>query len=230
MKKGIVMAGLLGSALDFAFGLNSVALAADENSSPAYYSKIIMPLPKDRQASMQKYNWHPGCPVPLSDLALLYVSYWGFDQKEHRGTLVVNKTVAKEVVEIFKEIYAEKFPIALMIPTDDPLIQGSDDAAMAVNNTSAFNCRPTTGKPGVYSNHSYGLAIDINTMINPYVKGTMVSPPSGYLDRSHPVPGMISHGDPVYNAFVSRGWVWGGDWTTRQDYQHFEKPLTPSPM
>ncbi len=199
-------------------------LFANEETVPLYYSKVTIPLPKALQSRMQKYTWKPACPVPLSDLALLSLSYWGFDKKSHIGNLIVNKNVAQEVVDIFRELYSQKFPIALMLLAEDPLFKGSDDAMMAANNTSAFNCRPITGQQDTYSNHSYGLAIDINTMINPYVKGSVVLPPSGYLNRSKPVPGMISKGDPVYNAFISRGWAWGGEWASRQDYQHFEKP------
>lgn len=203
---------------------NTGVKSADVNDIPTYHGKIISPIPKPLQQLMLKYSWKPGCPVPISNLVLLELSYWGFDQHTHTGQLIVNKVVAQEVLDIFRDLYNQQFPIALMIPVENPMFQGNDDATMAANNSSAFNCRAITGKPGTYSNHSYGLAIDINTMINPYVKDSVVLPLSGYLNRSHPIPGMISRGDPVYKAFVSRGWAWGGDWDTRQDYQHFEKP------
>ena len=97
---------------------------------------------------------------------------------------------------------------------------------MAANNTSAFNCRDTTGKPGVFSNHSWGRAIDINPLTNPYVKGDRVLPPAGrkYLDRSRAFPGSILKDGFVVQEFESKGWTWGGRWLDRQDYQHFEKP------
>ena len=44
---------------------------------------------------------------------------------------------------------------------------GSDLAAMRADNTSAFNCRTVTGNPYRLSQHSYGNAIDINTVRNP---------------------------------------------------------------
>jgi hypothetical protein len=50
---------------------------------------------------------------------------------------------------------------------------------MAADNTSAFNCRPVTGTTDRGSNHSYGRAIDVSTIENPYVKGNTVLPPGG---------------------------------------------------
>jgi hypothetical protein len=93
---------------------------------------------------------------------------------------------------------------------------------MSANNTSAFNCRTVTGGDS-YSEHSYGRAIDINPLVNPYVKGSTVLPPEGsqYADRSLDAPGMIHSGDEVVTAFAARGWVWGGTWSSLKDYQHF---------
>jgi hypothetical protein len=101
---------------------------------------------------------------------------------------------------------------------------GGDRRSMAANNTSAFNCRSVVGRPGVWSQHSYGWAIDINPVQNPFVmSGGTVLPPAGeaYVDRSRRAPGMIHRGDVVYRAFASIGWEWGGDWSSSKDYQHF---------
>ncbi|MGL4338262.1 MAG: M15 family metallopeptidase, partial [Turicibacter sp.] len=77
------------------------------------------------------------------------------------------------------------------------------------------------------SQHAYGLAIDLNPKINPYISNGMILPASGmhYANRDQEVIGMIKKGDPVYEAFISRGWSWGGDWTSIKDYQHFEKKI-----
>jgi hypothetical protein len=106
---------------------------------------------------------------------------------------------------------------------------GDDNASMAANNTSAFNCRDATGKPGVFSNHSWGRAIDINPLTNPYVKGDRVLPPEGrrYLDRTKEFKGSILKGGLVVREFEKNGWAWGGRWPDRQDYQHFEKQKKP---
>lgn len=200
----------------------SATLASGSLAEPGF-SYQISPIPPQIQAVMQHYTWHPGCPVPLTDLAYLSLSYWGYDRHQHQGALIVNKKLAKEVVAIFRDLYAQKFPIERMQLMDD--FKGNDDAAMAVNNTSAFNCRAITGKPGTFSLHSYGMAVDVNTLVNPYVKGNYVAPPAGraYLDRTRAARGMIVERDGVYWAFISRGWKWGGDWASPEDYQHFEK-------
>ena len=116
------------------------------------------------------------------------------------------------------------FLIERITPIED--FNGDDDASMAANNTSAFNCRDITGQPGRFSNHSWGRAIDINPLINPYVKGDKVYPPEGrkYLNREVEAPGLINSGSYVVKRFLKAGWKWGGDWTNLKDYQHFEKP------
>ncbi len=98
---------------------------------------------------------------------------------------------------------------------------GSDDASMAADNTSAFNCRPVTGGGG-FSEHSYGTAIDLNPVQNPYVSGDLVlpEPGRGYLDRA-PGSGVIRAGDPTVATFAASGWTWGGTWSGPVDYQHF---------
>ncbi len=100
---------------------------------------------------------------------------------------------------------------------------GSDDRSMAADNTSAFNCRLRTGSTTVLSPHSYGRALDINPVENPYVRGSTVLPPAGrpYTDRSLRVPGVLHAGDPVVGAFAAVRWPWGGNWTSLKDYQHF---------
>lgn len=97
--------------------------------------------------------------------------------------------------------------------------------ALKANSTLAFTCRPKTGYKTKFSLHSYGRAIDINTRVNPYVKGKIILPPSGhaYLDRTQKRMGMIVKGDIVYRTFIKWGWHWGGNWKTLKDYMHFEK-------
>ena len=184
---------------------------------------VVSDIPADYKTVMQKNTWHPGCPVAIEDLARLRLPYWGFDGQAHTGLLIVHKRLAAEVTAIFDELYDQRFPIERMEPAD--AFGGSDDASMAANNTSAFNCRDITGRPGQYSLHSYGTAIDINPLVNPYVKGNIVAPPEGkaYLDRTIPAQGLIAEGDAAVRAFTRRGWTWGGAWRAVKDYQHFEK-------
>ena len=90
------------------------------------------------------------------------------------------------------------------------------------NATGAFVCRPVTGGSG-WSEHAYGLAIDVNPFHNPYEKRDVVLPElaTAYLDRGNVRPGMIHSDDVVVDAFASIGWEWGGYWNSLKDYQHF---------
>ena len=125
---------------------------------------------------------------------------------------------------IFSKLHRARFPIEKIRLIDE--YKGSDDASMADNNTSAFNHRPVIGEKNVLSNHSYGLAIDINPLINPYISRTnTVAPPEGkkYVNREIKVPGIITKDSVCFRIFKDYGWAWGGDWKTIKDYQHFEK-------
>lgn len=190
--------------------------------APRFNSEISA-IPSAIATRMQQHTWHPGCPVTLNHLAYIQLSYWGFDNSTHTGTLIVNKDLATEVVALFKVLYRHKFPIQRIELMD--VFHGDDKASMSANNTSAFNCRAVTGRPGEYSQHSYGRAIDINPLLNPYVQGNKVLPAGGavYIDRQHPAPGKIVNGDVIYQEFHQRGWDWAGNWFDVHDYQHFEK-------
>eukprot|EP00274_Cyanoptyche_gloeocystis_P008301 CAMPEP_0196654644 /NCGR_PEP_ID=MMETSP1086-20130531/4372_1 /TAXON_ID=77921 /ORGANISM="Cyanoptyche gloeocystis , Strain SAG4.97" /LENGTH=173 /DNA_ID=CAMNT_0041986531 /DNA_START=22 /DNA_END=540 /DNA_ORIENTATION=+ len=157
-------------------------------------------------------SWRPDGPVTISDLRYLTLSYKDMQGNPQVGELVVHESVASEVTEIFRELYEKGFPIEKMRLIDD--YDADDDLSMADNNTSALCVRPLTGGKKEWSNHAYGLAIDINPRLNPYVKGSVIHPENGaqYANRSNKVPGMIFKGDDCYNAFVRRGWEWGGDW------------------
>ena len=164
-------------------------------------------------------SWRPGCPVPLEDLRYVTVSHRTFDGTTAAGELVVHADVADALVGVFAELDRNGFPIRLMRLVDD--FGADDDASMAADNTSAFNCRAVTGGTG-WSEHAYGRALDLNPVENPYVVGSFVAPPEGraFLDRPDQ-PGVLHRGDAVVTAFARAGWLWGGDWTRPVDYQHF---------
>ena len=167
-------------------------------------------------------SWHEGCPVGPDQLRDLTVAYWGFDGSQHAGHLVVNASVVDAVRAVFQQLLAARFPIRKMVTID--AYGGSDDASSADDNTSAFNCREAVRSDGVHtwSQHAYGLAIDVNDVENPYVDGDTIIPPNGadYVDRSNVRPGMAVPGSAVTDAFAAIGWGWGGGWST-PDYQHF---------
>jgi hypothetical protein len=164
--------------------------------------------------------WFPGCPVGLADLRLLQLSFWGFDGIPHTGQLVVNESVAADVVEVFRRLYAVHFPIEEM-----RLVTKADLDAPPTgdgNVTAAYACRPVRGSTE-WSAHAYGLAIDVDPFTNPYKNGDLVLPElaSSYLDRSWRRPGMIFADGPVVKAFTDVGWTWGGTFHSVLDLQHF---------
>jgi len=165
------------------------------------------------------HSYRVGCPVGPSQLRLLRLSYWGFDGSAHVGSLVVRDRIARDVVAVFRRLYAARFPIRRLRKVD--AYRGSDDASMAADNTSGFNCRFVSGTRH-WSQHAYGEAIDVNPVENPYLEGSRVSTPAGrgYVDRSRQRPGMAVAGGVLVRAFAAVGWQWGGRWAT-PDYQHF---------
>ena len=158
--------------------------------------------------------------MPPAQLRTVRLAYWGFDGRAHDGALVVNRRVTQDVVRVFARLYRARFPIRRMVPLS--AYRGSDDASMAADNTSGFNCRRVDGSTS-WSMHAYGEAIDLNPLENPYVLGRRVLPPAGrrYVDRTDVRPGMVVEGGAVVRAFEAVGWKWGGRWTRLRDYQHF---------
>lgn len=193
---------------------------------PVFHS-TIKPLPAPVRSEVKASVWHPGCPVPLSDLRLLTVSYWGFDHHIHRGQIVTNRAAAPKLAIVFRKLYGLRFPIRHMSLAS---VYGPPSARPADNDVSgSFECRDAVPSPcsggtstGNWSNHAYGLAIDINPLENPYVGCGMSHDKRSlsYLDRSRLRPGMVT--PAVVAAFASVGWGWGGSWTgDTKDYMHF---------
>jgi hypothetical protein len=183
-----------------------------------FASSVSGPL----SAAALPFSWRPGCPVAPHSLRAIHLSYVGFDQQSHTGTIIVNQAVVPAVLHVFRSLYRARFPIRRMQPVD--AFHGSDLKSMAADNTSAFNCRlaVATGPPS-WSMHAYGEAIDVNTVENPYLEpGHPAQPPAGaaFADRSRHRRGMAYAGGVLVNAFAAVGWGWGGEWTT-PDYQHF---------
>ena len=169
-----------------------------------------------------RYSWRPGCPVGPSQLRRVRLRYLGFDGKPHLGRLVVNVRVTRDVVDVFRSLYAARFPIRQMRPID--VFHGSDSRSTAADNTSAFNCRYAVAPgPKHWSMHAFGEAIDVNTVENPYIQSGRVTPANAqaYADRSNVRPGMAVEGGVLVRAFTRVGWGWGGRWQGSPDYQHF---------
>ncbi|MEU6407615.1 M15 family metallopeptidase [Microbispora sp. NPDC046933] len=186
-------------------------------SGPPPFSATVEKVSRDDV----RHSWRPGCPVPLSGLRKITMTYWGFDGQAHTGTLVVNKKVAEDVASVFGKLYDMRYPIRRMEPVD--VYKGSDFDSIEADNTSAFNCRNATGS-GSWSNHAYGLAVDLNPRENPYVYANGSNAhrnADAFVDRPLKKPGVINSGDRVVRAFEQIGWGWGGSWSGAKDYQHF---------
>ncbi len=196
---------------------------ADGGGVPAFFYNE--PIPNEVFARMEDRSFGEDCTVSREDLRYVRVLHMDADGVTHVGELVVNQAVADEVTQIFRELYDVKYPIRKMHLVDD--YEADDAASCSDDNTSAFNFRTIAGTSRL-SNHAWGLAIDINTFENPYyiMSTGHLWPPEAerYLDRSVDDPYVLHVGDACYEAFVSRGWTWGGDWPDTHDYQHFEKP------
>lgn len=165
--------------------------------------------------------------IGYDDLRYIRLLYYDFEGNVKEGELIVNKLLADEVMEIFYELYQAKYPFTSINLVDDYGQAADDELSMEANNTSAFNYRPVAGTSKL-SFHSFGAAIDINPLLNPYIKADGSVYPTNaldYVDRSRDFPGKIDHDDLAYKLFTARGWDWGGDWSTSKDYQHFAKDL-----
>ncbi len=190
-----------------------------------YYEELTQEI-KDR---INGKSYGKNCEVPYDELRYVTVLHWGFDGQAHTGEMIVNKAIAEDVLEIFAELYEAEYPIERMVLVDE--YDADDNTSMAANNSSAFNYRVIEGTRRI-SLHSYGLAIDINPLYNPYVHVVdgerVVTPVEGakYEDRTLDCPYYIHAEDVCYQAFVKRGFTWGGDWKNNKDYQHFQKVLT----
>jgi hypothetical protein len=131
------------------------------------YKADLSAITPDIQARMIKGNsWRKGCPIPLKDLHYLHMIYKDFSGTDKTGELIVHKDVAIEVTEIFKSLYKIDYPIRKMKLVSH--YKGNDWQSIEADNTSAFNCRNATGSKK-WSKHSYGKAIDINPIENPYI-------------------------------------------------------------
>lgn len=194
----------------------------------SYKATILQIDPEVKQRMIKGNSWKKGCPVPLKDLRYLRMQYIDFSGNEQVGEMIVHKDVSVEVTEIFEAFYHAKYPIHKMKLVSD--YQGSDWQSIEADNTSAFNCRKATGSKK-FSKHSYGKAIDINPIENPYVFRSGKSSHQGskpYLKRKRMGESAVQKAillpqDKAVKIFKKHGWIWGGDWSGVKDYQHFSK-------
>ena len=187
----------------------------------------ISPIPDTIFRLMQGKTYKKNCTVPRSELRYLRCLHVDKNGRSIVGEMVLNKVIASDVLDILHKLYDAKYPIERMRLID--YWDADDERAMRDNNSSSFNFRFISHTHTV-SKHGRGLAIDINTLYNPYHKhlrnGKEVVEPSTarpYLDRNQSHAYMIKKGDLCYRLFKAKGFRWGGDWKHSKDYQHFEK-------
>jgi hypothetical protein len=191
-----------------------------------------IPLPLSVQRAMMETNvWTTDCPVSLSRLSLVQFEHHDFQGTVHYdGSLVVLDVLAPHVENIMRHLFLKRFPIHSAKRIE--LFEGSDEASMSINNSSAFNFRSIAGTNRV-SLHGYGAAIDLNPVQNPCLANPRVVddesysivevwPETGtaYLNRSNQRPGMT---ESIVDLFAENGFrEWGGSWDHKPDYHHFQ--------
>ena len=214
-----LVAALLAATL--ALCLSPSPAPAGESGGQPKFKGSIERIDAELRERMTGNSWHRGCPVPLRNLRLLTVRHWNFEGEPKTGFVVVHADASRDILGVMRKLYELRFAIRRMRLVD---AYGSNDRrSMRADNTSAFNCREIAGRPGVWSQHAYGRAIDVNPVENPYVSGGYVSPPAGapYADRHPHRKGMINARGKVVKTFADAGWGWGGTWSGERDYQHF---------
>lgn len=180
-----------------------------------FVQEVTVPAPADVIA---RSTWNESCPIAAEDLAWVTVSFFGFDHRFHTGELLVHRTHAEPIADVFRQLHDMRFPIEEMRVTTRADLDAPPTGDS--NNTASFVCRPAVNSTS-WSQHALGAAVDINPFHNPYVKEDLVLPElaSAYLDRDRFARGMI-HAD-VVAAFEAIGWGWGGNWNSALDWMHF---------
>lgn len=194
-----------------------------------YTAYFWHPLPKEVDLFITSTpemvrSWKPDCPAPKNSLAYAQINHWDFNKTIQIGEMVINLDVVKDVGEIFEELFTSQYSIEKMRLID--CYDADDDRSMEDNNSSAFCSRAVTDRPGKFSIHSYGRAIDINPRRNPYIRARddgsrAIYPkntPEEFIAQSE-----IQKGDVCQSAFENHGWNWGGTWKNPKDFQHFQK-------
>jgi hypothetical protein len=214
---------VLRAVADLADGsLRSNVVRRDVRGEPAV--RVSGPMARQQV----RWSYRSGCPVGPSGLRRITANHIDYRGRVARGSVVVRASAAPTIAKLLRRAFNAGFPIKTLKPAESFYAGGSrtpsqsDLAAMRAGNTSAFNCRPVTGNPYRISQHSYGNAIDINTIQNPYVTGSRVYPSfaRSYLDRTPYRKGMIVPGGVVASTMRRLGWLWGARWS-HPDYQHF---------
>ncbi len=187
---------------------------------------VALPISDDIFSRIDGLSYKENCTVPLDELRYIRLLHYNANGQITMGEMICNKKIREDILYIFRGLFDAKYPIERIRLVDE--YEANDTLSMINNNTSAFNFRFISGTNRL-SKHSLGLAVDINPLYNPYVKksdnSVIVEPAEGqeYADRDREFQYKIDTNDLCYKLFTERGFIWGGNWHSVKDYQHFEK-------
>ena len=195
---------------------------ADDTLCYQGYVFFSQPVPETVKTRMQGKSLPETARIGFDELRYLTLYHYDFDGHIQQGEMVCNKAIAHDLLCIFRTLFAEAYPINSIRLVDD--FDASDEASMQANNSSCFNYRTIAGSWRL-SQHAFGMAVDINPLQNPCVKGSRIRPSTAtdYVDRSKNFPHKIDENDLCKKTFESYGFRWGGRWRSVKDYQHFER-------
>lgn len=200
--------------------------SVDVSEVEAFYIEEISDELKERMNGKSYADNIDESIINYSMLRHIVIKYYDFNDDVQLGEIVCNEKIAQDLVEIFEELYNSGYQLERVHLIDE--YDADDDASMDDNNTSCFNYRVVDNTTKL-SYHAYGLAIDVNPFYNPYVQmrnGEEYVCPTGsvpYANRDDNFPYKIDENDLAYKLFKQHGFIWGGDWNSLKDYQHFEK-------
>ncbi len=202
--------------------LRNRRLATVDVLPPPEGKRFVSSVRRAPRRVLRRSTWRASCPVSANELSYVTTSFWGFDARPHTGELLVHTSVARDIVAVFRSLYRARWPIEEMRITRARELNAPPTGDG--NNTGAFVCRPAR-LSSEWSEHAYGLAVDVNPFHNPYVREGLVLPERAlaYADRSWRRPGMIFPRDVVTRAFARMGWGWGGNWSSAKDWMHFSR-------
>jgi len=234
MKKFFTAAIIIGAAIFFnpqsTFAEISTTEITAENLSARekeIYDKGFFVTKIDDKifARIKGKSFKDNCTLPVEDLRYLHVLHKDLQGKIHEGEIICNAYIAYDLIDIFQKLYLANYPIEKIKLVDE--YNADDELSMRDNNSSCFNFRFIANTKRI-SKHGLGLAVDINTLYNPYIKYSdgkrFLEPATAekYLDREKIFPYKITENDLCYKLFIEHGFEWGGNWKSLKDYQHFE--------
>ena len=114
-----------------------------EPTEPPRFAGSITKIHAPIRDYLLEKNWHPGCPVPLRDLRVVRVSYWGFDGEVKSGPLVLNRSVAEDVLGVFRTLFRHRFPIKRIALAAKYHPPRPSDYHSHRDVSASFNCRLT---------------------------------------------------------------------------------------